>query len=389
MPRQEPKDIAGELAAMLQGAANGMRISVAFAHERTGWPMAEEGEDLLTPPAPPPSPFGGFGGAQPAAAAPGDGTGEVAEPLPDEPGSEAAPVATAPAEANRAALLEMVGGISGLIDILKSLRDGTITRETAVQMVMLFYRVPQDQADALIGKSGQEPLPDADVAQPPAAVAASDMVAAAALAGAFDPSQPRDELGQWTSTGSVAIVDRLLKDGRRLRVESVTDETTQRGKIRVTMNDEEVGVSLAAPHRLATPVQSTHGQITHAISTRQGQIGLTENEAAAAVNAMHERTHPETRWADTREDLTNQWRAAKEGAETRFNRTFAREDSSRAFAQKQKDDLEVEKLRLKVIAHEDRKPKRLVGGATAIVGGDGLKNGRRPATSGPPERYVT
>ena len=160
IPRQAPRDLKAMVETYQAAAGLGIRIGRGWAQEELGIPEPADDEETLALAAAP-GPFGvpPSGGLLPA---PKEEAGaEPAAPMPD--GTAAEPAA-APAEEKRAQLLEMVGGISGMIDILKSLREETITRETAIQMVMLFYRVERPQAEALINTSGQEPLPEAAAA---------------------------------------------------------------------------------------------------------------------------------------------------------------------------------------------------------------------------------
>lgn len=52
-------------------------------------------------------------------------------------------------------LLGKVGGITGAIEILNSLGEGTITRETAVRLFVLFFHLTLPEAQQLIGDSGE------------------------------------------------------------------------------------------------------------------------------------------------------------------------------------------------------------------------------------------
>ena len=55
-----------------------------------------------------------------------------------------------------------------MIQILQSLSAGQISRETAVAMISLFYHLSKEEADALVGESGEkeEPTPEAPTAPP-------------------------------------------------------------------------------------------------------------------------------------------------------------------------------------------------------------------------------
>lgn len=57
IPRQAPVDLKATIEAYREGASLGMRIPVAWAHEQTGIPMADDDEPALTPPAAPSTPF--------------------------------------------------------------------------------------------------------------------------------------------------------------------------------------------------------------------------------------------------------------------------------------------------------------------------------------------
>jgi hypothetical protein len=59
----------------------------------------------------------------------------------------------------RSKLLGMVGGITGMLDILRSLDSNEISHETATKMVSLFYQIGQAEASAIIGKE-RPPKPE-------------------------------------------------------------------------------------------------------------------------------------------------------------------------------------------------------------------------------------
>jgi len=66
-----------------------------------------------------------------------------------------------PTTIKRSSLLEMAGGITGMLDIFRALAGGDITRETAIQLVILFYQVSKSEAETIVGESGEPPQPDA------------------------------------------------------------------------------------------------------------------------------------------------------------------------------------------------------------------------------------
>jgi len=136
IPRQPPKDIKamGEAFAGLAGL--GVRIPASWAHDQLGIPMPDDDAATLQPPAA--GPLAGIaGGATPAGAGGAGAEGDDAI----QPEAE---------EAGTAALLEMAGGITGMLDILKSLSAGEITRDSAVEMVKLFFRIDDAGARRLI-----------------------------------------------------------------------------------------------------------------------------------------------------------------------------------------------------------------------------------------------
>jgi HK97 family phage portal protein len=63
------------------------------------------------------------------------------------------------------ALLGMVGGIQGALEILQALAAGQIARETAVRMFSLFYHISPDEAEALIGTTGEKSEPKPETAE--------------------------------------------------------------------------------------------------------------------------------------------------------------------------------------------------------------------------------
>lgn len=89
---------------------------------------------------------GGLGGRSPKQS---DDTSDPDAP-PPTPGN-ATELEQTPA---RAELLSTVGGIQGAIDILGKLSEGTITRESAVQLMILFFGMDVASANRLIGETG-------------------------------------------------------------------------------------------------------------------------------------------------------------------------------------------------------------------------------------------
>ena len=86
---------------------------------------------------------------------------ETVEPVeaeggtPDDPKPEVTPEANA-----RSALLEMAGGITGSLQIFASLSAGEITRETAIGLLTMFFGISREEAEALVGESGEaKPTP--------------------------------------------------------------------------------------------------------------------------------------------------------------------------------------------------------------------------------------
>lgn len=57
-------------------------------------------------------------------------------------------------ETEPAALLSMAGGITGAVEIMKAVKEQTISRESAIQMFMMFYRLEEEAAVKLVGMQG-------------------------------------------------------------------------------------------------------------------------------------------------------------------------------------------------------------------------------------------
>jgi len=69
------------------------------------------------------------------------------------PGAVDGTVTAADAEPE-AALLSMAGGITGAVEIMKAVKEQTISRESAIQMFMMFYRLTEESAIKLVGMQG-------------------------------------------------------------------------------------------------------------------------------------------------------------------------------------------------------------------------------------------
>lgn len=83
----------------------------------------------------------------------------------DDAGADKPEAAAAePVVTKRAALLEMAGGIDGMLAILKSLATGEITRDTAIRLVALFYQLTPEQATAIVD---EPPKPKQPAQVPP------------------------------------------------------------------------------------------------------------------------------------------------------------------------------------------------------------------------------
>jgi phage gp29-like protein len=164
IPRQPPRDLK-EMGEAFAGLAKlGVRIPLSWAHDQTGIPVAEEDEPILVAPEQMDALMTGLGGAAPA---------ETPEAGGDEP------VTPEAEEQEEAKLLGMVGGITGLLAIQDALAKGTISREIAVEMTMLFFRIERPEAEKLVAQEPedepeQKPQPPPPATEPEPAVAAAD-----------------------------------------------------------------------------------------------------------------------------------------------------------------------------------------------------------------------
>lgn len=80
--------------------------------------------------------------------------------------SEPAPAVTPETQA-QSELLGKVGGITGCLAILDSLAAGSITKETAIRLIVMFFSVTEEEATALVDKSGEQKTPAPKPPMPP------------------------------------------------------------------------------------------------------------------------------------------------------------------------------------------------------------------------------
>lgn len=59
----------------------------------------------------------------------------------------------------RAELLSTVGGVTGAIDILTKVQDGSLERESAKHLIVLFFGISEEDAEKLIGPAQLKPAP--------------------------------------------------------------------------------------------------------------------------------------------------------------------------------------------------------------------------------------
>lgn len=109
-------------------------------------------------------------------------------------------------------LLATVGGINGAIAILTGVSQGTISRETAVQLLILFFRVSPEDADKIVGDTKKQPQPVPPPNAPGAAAPGAKPVSAR-------PLPPPKRIGMHGKNRLLPYMANGHDDGKRTIVE--------------------------------------------------------------------------------------------------------------------------------------------------------------------------
>ncbi len=154
--KEDPVENAQVASILL---SQGVPLKREELYERTGWTPPDEKDKAITGRVMVPGASGAeFGGGLPRLDVPSFLPKDIGEPAPEKPG--ALDPGDSPEDQKESELLGKVGGITGALDILEKLSLNVITRETAVQMMVVFFHLTEQQANKLIGESGKEPVVD-------------------------------------------------------------------------------------------------------------------------------------------------------------------------------------------------------------------------------------